>query len=136
MPTGTLSLSPKYKGFSQSNFCIVTFRIHYSTRLGQRLCITGETEAFGKWSPQRARLMNYTKDGIWEFTFIFAENSPASFRYSSILYAIEICFRYKYLVVNNDDWVLYEDGPQRVLQLSELQKHNHVLVQDQWRVSL
>ena len=45
----------------------VTFEIHYETKHGENLYITGEGEAFGKWDPYRLK-MKWTEVGLMLLT--------------------------------------------------------------------
>ncbi len=60
----------------------VTFNIHFDSRWGQNILITGSTPELGEWQRDRAVTMFYTENGDWELTLDLAySDQPVLYSY-------------------------------------------------------
>lgn len=92
-----------------------TFRINYHTRWGENLRLTGSKAFLGQWDPLSACLMCYLGQGEWEITLDINDKES---------------FEYKYIVINEHGGVLWEEGPNRQLNLT---RHKEMIIRNFWR---
>ena len=94
----------------------VTLRINYHTTWGESLWITGSAEALGSMDVAHAFPMYHNGSGEWEAIINIEDTN---------------CFKYKYLVKNNDAPSKPEGGKYRVFHEKE---HQQIDIRDFWRV--
>lgn len=60
----------------------LNFKIHYDTRWGQNVLISGSAPELGEWQRDKAVSMYYTKEGYWELSLDFAySDQPILYSY-------------------------------------------------------
>ena len=95
----------------------IHFSIHFNTRWGEELFITGSSRQLGNHDAARALKLNYIENGLWEGEI---NCNPARERL--------IC--YKYFVKNDQGEIFYEAGPERSLALNI--QTREIRANDQW----
>lgn len=94
----------------------IQLKIHYNTRYGQQLLVTGNSEVLGDFSVHSALEMQYDKDGYWMISFHVALSS---------------FLQYRYIVKNEDGSFEEEIGIRRI----ETSKYKQINIEDTWRSS-
>ena len=67
-----------------NNYYLVTLKMHYETKFGEYLCVTGETNELGKWTNFSCKL-KWTEGHVW------VTEKPLKFK--------KHCIQYKYVVL-------------------------------------
>lgn len=109
-----VNLSPQYeesqstqRAAEEDEFYYLTLSIHYETKFGEYLCVTGDVEELGNWKNFKFRLQ-------WTDGHIWVTPKPIKTRQQII--------QYKYLVLHQQDVPKqWENGQNRLADLSLLE---------------
>ena len=108
-------MSDKFKTFE--------FRIKFETQSGQEVYIFGDNDDFGFWKNQKFKL-GWSEGHIWKKDYIININSNKIIKYKCVL------------VDNNSNKIIWEKGPNRILdpnKLDDLKIENDKYILDlQW----
>lgn len=104
---------------------LVSFVIHYATKPGEQLLVTGSSAALGTWAPHRALHLAWVGHGWWSATVAV----PRAAR-SSEGGGLE----YKYLVRHEDGNLQWEAGANRAVDLAAVLA-DAVELRDEWKVA-
>lgn len=83
---------------------IINFKIHFSTRPGEEIFISGACKYLGSWDTSKAVKLNYLYDGNWSTSIELPKTVKG--------------LEYKYLLANQNGEVIWEWGPTRKLALT------------------
>ena len=95
------------------------FYLHFNTKFGQQLWITGNTDELGNNDPAKALLMDYLNEEFWHTTIEIKRKDIHK----------KVC--YKYILKNEDGEMLYEWGNDRRLELLK-KDFQEIQVTDTW----
>ncbi|CAG9320440.1 unnamed protein product [Blepharisma stoltei] len=98
--------------------CNIEFNLHYWTRHGETICVSGNHDKLGNWDPNRAFKLKWNDGGLW--------SNYISIRKED-LHSIE----YKYLL-KKWDGNIWEYGKSRKINCSEISASKKVF--DWWQV--
>jgi 4-alpha-glucanotransferase len=102
---------------SKAKNMTVQFQIHYDTRWGQQLAVTGDHAALGKGDPARAVVMEYAGGGRWLLAVPFAK--------------VPALLKYRYLLIQEGEAPQEEAGSMREVRLPRTTER--VVLRDNWR---
>ena len=97
----------------------IVFEIEYFTQWGQNVYVTGNQLQLGRWDIDRAKRMEYQKDGIWRLSLLLENPSK------------ELTYRY-FLKDDRGGAPLFEFGERRKVRLEDYRRKRPVL-KDSWR---
>ena len=60
----------------------IHFYLHFHTKFGQELYVTGNIEALGKNDPAKAFLLEYMNDEFWQGTIEIPESKSLKIQYN------------------------------------------------------
>ncbi|EGC36898.1 hypothetical protein DICPUDRAFT_46840 [Dictyostelium purpureum] len=87
---------------------LVRFKVNYYTRLGQEVYISGTGEALGNWEEANSKKLHYCDNGDWETLVEFKGDEK------------EKNIEYKYFIMDTNGEKIWESGPNRSLNLNDL----------------
>lgn len=96
----------------------IHFNIHYLTRPGENICVSGSSEALGNWDLSKAVFLNFSSFGYWSVVLDLPQEEGA--------------FEYKYFLKNDSGKISWEWGNNRLLDLSKASA-SQLFVFDSWR---
>ncbi|MEG0891165.1 MAG: 4-alpha-glucanotransferase [Bacteroidales bacterium] len=96
----------------------IRFSIHFNTKWGEELFITGSSAEFGNQEIENAFKLNYIGNSIWE----------GEIKLNALK---ERIISYRYFVKNNDGLIYYETGKGRSIALNTATKD--IITYDQWQ---
>ncbi len=96
----------------------ITFKIHYNTSWGQQLLIVGSSPELGRWDYKKALVMNYQAGGFWVCEINLESNTDQ--------------LEYKYILKDEHNNFLQEEGKSRVIKLAEI-PYKTAFIHDSWQ---
>jgi 4-alpha-glucanotransferase len=96
----------------------ISFNINYYTHPGQEIYVCGSSKELGNWEAANALKMNYQSDGNWSIQLNLNKTAEL--------------LEYKYFLNDGYGNIIWEDGPDRIINLSgQTKPYIHVI--ESWR---
>lgn len=87
----------------------ITFQIHYNTKIGEDIGLIGSIKELGQWDQKNALRMYWNEGNIWKTTIDISFTEINS-------------FEYKFSLFNNGNIIEWENGDNRLFNLSGVRK--------------